>query len=203
MWVATRRGDLGVPASVGLVGVDTALGQLAPLPGPDDLGRAVIRAKSDRPAFGVFGPAALELGLIRGDQAARAALLRISHLPDDAAGTVFAAAQGQGSFDQRLEMSDAFYGVLDVLYEEVAAWEASAPESERMTPARMVKTWERALEVAASRDVAVEDGFGRRLTLDVLPADLEEVSPQRVVSSGTRLPEDVVNWASYVREEVP
>ena len=107
--VTTMAGDKPTAAGVGLMGVDSTLAQLAPLLGPDEWGRVTVRATSDRPAFDAFDPKALTLGQVRGDNAAKAAVLRISQLPMDYAGdeavyaaTKFAQVGLAGGLDREL-----------------------------------------------------------------------------------------------------
>lgn len=201
--VTTTSGGGPTAAGVGLVGVDSALAQLAPLLGPDDYGRVTVRATSSAPAFGAFDPRALVLGQLQGDNAARATVLRINHLPMDAAGDSPASTHGQERADTVEILTHNFYRVLTEVVSRVRAWEASAPDSEQMDPARMVAFWDEALEALDDGDAPAVDGFGRSLTLDVLPLDLlEQVDPRQVVADGTRLPEDIESFTRYVDEEV-
>ncbi|MFT5461099.1 MAG: hypothetical protein ACI9K2_007624, partial [Myxococcota bacterium] len=50
--VRTAAGASPTAAAVGLVGVDSTLAQLAPLPGPADWGRVTVGAEAAKPAFG-------------------------------------------------------------------------------------------------------------------------------------------------------
>ena len=201
--VTTQAGGQPAPAGVGLVGVDSALAQLAPLLGPDEYGRITVRAQADRPAFGAFDPRALTLGRGRGEQAAKAAVLRISQLPMDAAGDEAIGANSTIAPDTVGDLTQSFYGVLERLVVKVRAWEREAPEGETMQPERMVMLWNEVLAELAAAGSPATDAFGRALSLRVLPADLlEQVDPRRVVSEGTRLPEDVVSWTRFVAQEV-
>jgi hypothetical protein len=68
----------------------------------------------------------------------------------------------------------------------------------------MAKLWEAALEACEGRGERVTDAFGRRLRLSRLPQDLLALTdPRAVVTSGTRLPEDVENWNAWVAQEAP
>jgi len=201
--VTTRSGGKPSPAGVGLVGVDLALSQLAPLLGPQDYGRVTVRATSERPAFGAFDPRALTLGQVRGENAAKAAVLRISQLPMDPAGDEPVGAQSHVAPDTVGDLTQSFYGVLGRLVEKVRTWEREAPEGETMQPARMVELWNKALAEAVADGAPSTDAFGRPLRLGILPSDLlAQVDPRQVVSDGTRLPEDVVSWTRFVAEEV-
>lgn len=200
--VRTTAGGAPVQAGVGLVGVDAALAQLAPLPGPDALGGAFVRLQAAQPAFGVFTPAALALGQISGEHAARAALLRVSGVAEAPSLARRLSGSASRELDARSELNDAFYEVYEALLPLVVQWEQGAPAGELMTPSRMAALWEQALEQVEDRQGKTRDAFGRRLVLQVLPDDLlAELDPHRLVSVGTRLPEDVVDWMRYVREE--
>ncbi len=201
--VSTRVGENPTTAAVGLSGVDSTLGQLATLLGPDDFGRVTVRAESDEPAFGSFDPRALALGQIRGENAAKAAVMRISNLPTDYAGDVSQSPSGQTSDDDIEVLTVSFYRALNALHERVRAWEVDAPEGEVMTPQTMVELWNGALADTAKADKPALDAYGRKLTLDLLPWDLaEQVDPRNVVREGTRLPEDVIDWHRYIDTEV-
>ncbi|MBX2796049.1 MAG: hypothetical protein KTR31_00230 [Myxococcales bacterium] len=201
--VTTQGGESPRPAAVGLVGVDSALGQLAPLLGPDDYGRITVRATSDSPAFDTFDPRALVLGQVRGDNAAKAAVLRISTVPQDPAGDEPTTAHGQVRVNTDEVLIDSFYRVLAKTVDNVRRWEREAPAEEQMRPATMAGLYGEALASLRGNGQPAVDGFGRELTLDLLPADLlEQVDPRQVVADGTRLPEDVESFPRYVEEEV-
>ncbi|MBW2255932.1 MAG: hypothetical protein JRI25_15220, partial [Deltaproteobacteria bacterium] len=200
--VTTRAGDAPTPAGVGLSGVDTALAQLAPLLGPDDYGRVTVRATSDNPAFGAFDPRALSLGQVRGENAAKAAVLRISQLPMDPGGDERLYTSGSSTHDDVEVLITSFYRALEALHKRVRAWEKTAPEGETMSPALMVEMWNETTKALDKEGKSARDAFGRRLTLDILPSDLlAQVDPRQVVADGTRLPEDVIAWDRYVLEE--
>jgi hypothetical protein len=201
--VETRRGAVPVQAGVGLVGVDTMLGQLSPLLAADDYGRITVRAQAEQPAFGAFDPKALALGQVRGEHAARAAVLRVSQLPVDPAGDVAAATQAASAFDPRAVLVETFYAVLVRAAADLAAWEKTAPPSESLDPARMVAIWDRALDALEAEGQPVVDGYGRRLSLAVVPVDLlGQVDPRALVSDATRMPEDAEDFVQYVQREV-
>jgi hypothetical protein len=201
--VTTRAGDAPTAAGVGLSGVDTALAQLAPLLGPDDYGRVTVRATSDNPAFGAFDPRALSLGQVRGENAAKAAVLRISQLPMDPAGDERLYTSGESTHNDEAVLITSFYRALEALHRRVREWEKTAPEGETMSPALMVEMWNQTVKALEKEEKPARDAFGRRLTLDILPSDLlAQVDPRQVVADGTRLPEDVIAWDRYVLEEV-
>ncbi len=201
--VTTRAGEQPVSASVGLMGVDSTLGQLAPLLQPDDPGRVLVRATSSEPAFGAFDAKALVLGTVQGENAAKAAVLRVQSLPMDPAGDTELYASTQAGPDATLELTEAFYAVYSRLRQSVRAWQAAAPEGEQMDPAGMAKLWADALGQQMRAGEPFEDAWGRPVTLDVLPDELlAQVDPRVVVTDATRLPEDVVDWIGWVRMEV-
>ncbi len=201
--ITTRAGDAPGPAAVGLVGVDSALAQLAPLLGPDDFGRVTVRAEASRPAFGAFDPRALALGQVRGENAAKAAVLRISQLPMDPAGDAYLSVRGASTPNDEEVLVTSFYRALEALHARVRAWEDAAPTDEVMTPDRMVRIWDHTLTELRKQRTPANDAFGLPLTLDRLPPDLlGQVDPRVVVNDKTRLPEDVVSWERYVAQEV-
>lgn len=200
--VSTTQPSGPVPATVALAGVDTRLGALATLPAPDALGQAVVTVSSDRPAFGVFGPAALVLGQIRGEAAAQAALRTVSDPGRPRPLEARVSEHGTSETDERAILVEQFQRVQLVLLGQVAAWEDTAPDTERMTPERMMRMWEEAVAAVSAAGEPPVDAFGRPLTLGVLPGELlAEVDPRAVVRDATRLPDDVVNWTRFVREE--
>ncbi|MFT4977963.1 MAG: hypothetical protein ACI8S6_003871, partial [Myxococcota bacterium] len=68
-------------ASVGLLGVDQSMAQLAPLPGIDDMADALIVAPDAAPAFAGLDSQALVMGRIRGENAAQAMVMRVNSIP--------------------------------------------------------------------------------------------------------------------------
>jgi hypothetical protein len=193
--VSTRAGDAPVDASVTLAGVDATLAQLAPLTPVDDWGDVVVAATGED-AFGTFGPRALELGLVRGENAARAAILLVDDLGlASAEGGVWAGAAVHPPLEETLTTN--FYRALEALIAAVRAWEASAPADAELQPATVAELWDQVL--AESPDLV--DGYGRSLELPLLPPDLlAQVAPAQVVGDSTRLPEDVLNWPTWVEE---
>lgn len=202
--VETKVGGHGAPAAVGLFGVDASLGQLAPLPGADDLARIRPKVETSTPAFGVLDGQALALGRIRGANAAAATVLRVTAIPPPPALDAVVDARATSTFDPVEELTDHFYIVLAELHRQARAWEAKAPASEKMQPATMAALWRDALDACRARGEPVTDAYGRPLRLALLPPDLLALTdPRAVVVVGTRLPEDVENWAQWVAKERP
>ncbi|HVV83513.1 MAG TPA: MG2 domain-containing protein [Kofleriaceae bacterium] len=202
--VKTLVGGQGAPAAVGLFGVDDSLGQLVTLPDADDLGRVRPQVTTTSPAFGSLDGQALTLGRIRGANAAAATVLRVGDVPADAELDAVVSARAETHFDAIEELTDHFYGVLAELHAQTRAWEASAPAGEQMKPATMARLWKQALAACAARGEPVVDAYGRKLRLYRLPPDLLALTdPRQVVIVGTRLPEDVEDWAAWVAKEKP
>jgi len=196
--VKTTAGETGQPAAVLLAGVDQTLSQLRPLTPTDDLGAATVRVESHTKAFDVFDARMLALGQVRGTNAAQAAVLGVGQLPRDHAGDVTAYGNGSKAVPVEEALSTAFYDVLEALVPKVRSWEDDAAEGTTMKPADMVKLWE-----AARQETQAVDGYGRPLTLAVLPDDLlAQVDPHSLVADATKLPEDVEPWVPYVRQGV-
>ncbi len=202
--IHTTLGGRGGKAAVGLFGVDESLGQLVTLPGASELGRVRPQVRTSSPAFGMLDGQALTLGRIRGANAAAATVLRVSEIPGPPELDAFVSASAQSHFDPIEELTDHFYTVLAELHAQTRAWEATAPQSEKMRPATMAKLWSKALDACTARGEHVEDAYGRRLRLSLLPPDLLALTdPRAVVVVGTRLPEDVENWTAWVAKETP
>ncbi|MHB8878173.1 MAG: MG2 domain-containing protein [Myxococcaceae bacterium] len=200
----TTVGGAGAKAAVGLVGVDESLGQLAPLPGPDELVRVRPRVEVTSKAFGALDAQALTMGRIRGGNAAAATILRVSTLPSPAELDAPVYGNGASSFDPVEELTDHFYVALGELHTQARSWEESAPAAEKMSPRIMAALWERALDECEKRKEPVTDAYGRRLKLSRLPSDLLSLTdPRAVIVAGTRLPEDVENWSGWVAKEQP
>jgi hypothetical protein len=144
------------------------------------------------------------LGRIRGANAAAATVLRVSEIPKPPELDAVVSARARTEFDPVVELTDHFYVVLGELHAQVRQWEAGAPADEKMQPATMARLWSRALEACEKRGEKVVDAYGRRLRLARLPRDLLALTdPRAVVVVGTRLPEDVENWADWVARERP
>ena len=201
--VTTTAGGKPIAAGVGLVGVDSTLAELAPLPGPDAYGRVTVRETADRPAFGSFDPRALVLGAVRGENAAKAAVLRISNLPMDAAGEASLSAYAHYADHDVDELTTNFYRALVRVSDLEHDWESGAAEGELLTNERMRDLWAKALDLQKADGKPVTDAFGRPLSLNLLPYDLlQQVDPRNMASDATRLPEDVIEWTSWVQREV-
>lgn len=199
----TTSGGTGVPAAVGLFGVDQSLADLAPLPGTEELERLLPTILTPEPAFGALDGQALAMGRVLGANAAAAVVLQVGEVPATEQLDAVVHASTSDPFDPSVELTDRFYLVLAELYVQTRQWEAQAPTDEKLQPATLVKLWQRALEACARRGEKIEDAFGRRLRLRVLPPELLALTDPSVVVSGTRLPEDIESWADYVARRRP
>ena len=202
--IKTLVGGQGGKAAVGLIGVDESLGQLVTLRDADDLSRVRPQVTTTEPAFGVLEGQALTLGRIRGDHAAAATVLRVGAIPTAPELDAVVSASATTHFDAIEELTDHFYNVLAELHAQTRSWEGSAPAGELMRPATMARLWKQALAAASARGEPVVDAYGRKLRLSRLPRDLLALTdPRAVVVVGTRLPEDVEDWAAWVAKEKP
>jgi hypothetical protein len=202
--IQTNVGGKGGKAAVSLIGVDESLGQLVPLPGPDAMSRLQPQVGTSTPAFGTLDGQALALGRIRGANAAAATVLRVTTIPAPPELDAVVNASTSTHFDPVEELTDHFYVVLAELHDQARAWEASAPKNQKMHPRAMAQLWTKALAAVARKGGHVDDAYGRRLRLSLLPPDLLAlVDPRVVIVEGTRLPEDVENWAAWVAKEKP
>ena len=202
--IKTTAGGAPVAAGVGLFGVDESLGQLMPLLGADALDGLRNTVTTSSPAFEVLDGQALSMGRVRGANAAAATVLRVTQLPTAESLDAVINAGSEGQFSPIEALTDSFYTALGELYGQTRAWEDSAKEGELMSPERMAKLWDQALDAAEKRGVPVEDAYGRRLRLHQLPPDLLALTdPRAVVLDSTHLPEDVEDWARWVAEEQP
>jgi hypothetical protein len=201
--IETTIGEKGGAAAVGLFGVDDSLSQLTSLPGADELAGLRPQATGSA-AFGSMDAQALSLGRVRGANAAAATLARVSAMPPPPQVEAAVSVNGSTVFDPNEAQVDRFYVVLGELYTQVRAWEGSAPESAKMTPAVMSQLWNKSLDAVEARKESASDAWGRRLRLHRLPSDLLSFTePRAVVINGTRLPEDTQNWAQWVAKEKP
>jgi len=190
------------PAAVSLFGVDQALGQLAPLLGPDDFGRVTVQATTRGSAFGVFDARDLLTGAIRGEHAVLATLLRMNQLPRTHRQETFAWGNGASIFDPEVVLTEAFYALLGRAMREVARWEEETPAGVMLSLEITAALWGRALEHQHDAGLPCTDAFGIPLTLDRLPDDLLRLTdPRWLVSDARRLPEDVQDWVGWVRLE--
>ncbi|MGE0399599.1 MAG: MG2 domain-containing protein [Kofleriaceae bacterium] len=202
--VHTKIAGKGGKAAVGLFGVDASLGQIASLEGADSLARVQPQVQTNEPAFGFLDGQALTLGRIRGPNAAAATVLRVSAIPAPPELDAVITATARTMFDPVEELTDNFYTVLAELHAQARVWEKSAPATEKMQPPAMAKLWKQALAACKARGEKVVDAYGRELRLSMLPGDLLSLTdPRAVIVVGTRLPEDVENWAAWVKKEKP
>lgn len=200
----TQQSGRPHPAAVGLFGVDESLGQLTSLPGAAELEKLRDVAPNQGPAFGVLEVAALQMGRVRGQNALEAMVLQVTGLPSRADADAYTNASSDLVFDPVVELTDHFYLVLEELYREVRRWEKEAPKDEQLLPPKLAKLWKQAVAKAKAKGATVTDAYGRELRLSVLPDDLLALTePRAVVADGTRLPEDVEDWANWVRKERP
>ncbi len=200
----TTSSGQGVAAAVGLFGVDESLAQLAPLPGPGAMSDALVEAPTLSPAFGVLDGTALVMGRIRGENAAAAAVLRVTDVPTPAELDREVSVYDSTRFDPVEELTDRFYTVLAELHVQTRQWERDAAEGEQMSPKIMAGLWGDALDACRARGEDVTDAYGRPLRLHRLPGDLLAMTdPHEVVLDGGRLPEDVENWTAWVHKEQP
>ncbi len=190
-------------AAVGLFGVDDSLSQLVPLPGPGEFD-GLRPQPTQTAAFGGIDAQAISLGRVRGANAAAATLLRISGLPPPPQVEAALSLTGGTSFDPNEVLVDHFYGVLGELASQVRTWEANAPAAERMSNATMARLWNAAIDAVEQRKDSGRDAWGRKLRLHRLPSDLLALTePRQLVINGTRLNEDMQNWAQWVAKEKP
>ncbi len=200
----TTAAGAGSAAAVSLLGVDEALGQIAALPGPDEMGRVTIRATSRGAAFGVFDVEDLLLGRVRGPNAALAALQRVQEIPTVSSEERAVSGIAAGSFDPVVPLTETFYEVLADAQQRVAAWERGAPDGELMTAPQMVELWSETLRERRRAGLPCADAYGMDLELGRLPSDLLSLTdPRLLVTDASRLPEDVENWKGFVREVSP
>lgn len=201
--VQTQLGGKGGAAAVGLWGVDDSLGQLATLPGADELA-GVRQQPAGTSDFGGIDAQALSLGRIRGANAAAATLMRLSALPPPPQVEAAVALSGQTTFDPNEVLVDRFYVVLGELSTRVRDWEHAAPAAEKMSNVTMARLWRESLTGLEQRQDSARDAWGRLLRLHRLPADLLALTePRLLVVNGTRLPEDIQNWSQWVAKEKP
>ena len=202
--INTKAAGRPHPAAVGLFGVDESLGQLSSLPNPSEMEKLRDIAPNLGPAFGVLEVAAMQMGRVRGQNALEALVLKVTGLPSRADSDSYASANSEFNFDPVVELTDHFYLVLEELYREVRRWEHEAPKGEQLSPPKLAELWKQAVARAKAKGANVTDAYGRELRLSILPHDLLALTePRAVVSDGTRLPEDIEDWARWVQKEQP
>ena len=201
-----ERGELRLQTSaqavVSVAGVDSTLGTLAPLVAPNALNAALQKVHSDQPAFGLFDALALTSGLVRGEAAAMATILRVSRvdLIDPLSPPVNASASWRAPVEE--ELLDVFYAVLADARAAVRAWEKAAKPEEQLTHARTKALWDTTLDAREAAGRPVNDPYGRRLALHQLSEDLlDKTQPNLLVRDAARLPEDNEPWAAWVQDE--
>ncbi len=114
------------------------------------------------------------------------------------------SASAETRFDPNETLVDRFYVVLAELHLQAREWEAHAPADEKMSNKTMARLWQQAVAAVEAKQQSARDAFDRPLRLHRLPADLLELTePRQVIITGTRLPEDTVNWAAWVAKEKP
>lgn len=200
--VTTKIGDAPVAAGVSLAGVDSTLGQLAPLPGPDAMAGLVVGATSHAPAFGVFDAGALARGAIRGENAARAALLRVATIEELRPGDEPVSASSSSPDDTPDRMAAGFYRALLAAQAQVDAWEASAGPGDQLTYPVMFELWQAGLDALEAAGTPAVDGFDRPIRLEHLPPLwAEQANPRSLVSDATRIPEDTTSWELFLWEQ--
>lgn len=183
-------------AVVSLVGVDQALGQLAPLPGPDGLSKLAVGATSSNPAWEYMDALALTSGAVRGDNAAMAAVLRVDALTQEDREPPWRDSYGETPFDPNEELQSAFWELLGELSRAVRDWEKT--EEGLLTNEALA-----GLHAAVLSEGEYVDAWGRPLELWRLPDDLLAMcEPRLLVTDATRVPEDIEPWNAWVRKEM-
>ena len=186
-------------AVVSLVGVDETLGELVPLTADDELSEQLVTASSSDPAFGSLDAAALAMGAIAGEQATRAAVLRVDHVSDESVEAPPLYVEASSTYAPEAEIFEAFFPLFAEVRQAVRAWEASAPADELLTNEHVEGMWNEAV-----REGDVRDPWDRPLALATLPESLlRRLDPRRLASDATRLPEDVVDWLGWARWRTP
>lgn len=194
-----------VEAAIGLFGVDKSLEDLVGLPGPNSQReRIVMTATSDARAddLGLTG-AMLMQGQISGENAMLAAMTFINDVPVnedfEVAQNVFATSE----VVPEALLIDHFFVLLKELHHQALLWESNTQVHEQMKPEVVVQLWEKALESCRKQGLTCQDTFGHDLLLTALPPELLNLTdPRFLVVEGTRLPEDMVNWDYWVKENL-
>ncbi len=186
-------------AVVTLVGVDETLGELAPLTAADELSEQLVPASSSQPAFGSLDAAALAMGAIAGEQAARAAVLRVDHVSEQSLDAPPLYVDGTNDYAPEAEIFEAFFPLFADVRSGVRSWEAEAAEGELLTNEHIEGLWNQAV-----RDSDARDPWDRPLALATLPESLlARLDPRRLAADAKRLPEDVVDWVGWARWRTP
>ncbi len=191
------------PAVVTLSGVDSTLGQLAPLTQASELNELTLDASASSPAWGIYDAMALTSGRMRGENAMMATVLRVDSLIEEDRSIPWMDHYGSTAFDPEEEAQSAFWEVLGDLQAAVREWEASAPEGDPLDNARLAGIYEDVLDARERAELPCTDAWGRRLELWRLPDHLLQMTePRALVLDATRLPEDVEQWTWWVRQEL-
>ncbi|MCB9791801.1 MAG: hypothetical protein H6741_03655 [Alphaproteobacteria bacterium] len=200
---ATLSVKTSSPAVVSLTGVDEALGQLASLPAPGELGELTVTARSDTPAFGIYDATALATGRVRGANAQMAAVQRVTVLGETSPVPPPRTISGGHATDEEEILASVFYELLSDAQRAVRAWEAKAPEGETLSNKTMAELWGEMLDAREEAGAPVEDAWSRRMELWRLPEDLLALTePRLLVSDGTRIPDDIEPWQQWVMTEM-
>jgi hypothetical protein len=201
--VSTAEGGLPAAAGVSLMGVDAALGELAPLLSPEDWSRVVLSVVSDAAAFDRFDNVALFTGRVRGEHAVEATLQGASWSQLIADYEYLPSAHTSHEPSLTVQLNSNFYAALLDTRRSVARWERNAPEGERLEPEQVAALWREVLGERREAGAPVVDAFGLELTLDRLPEPLlEQLDPYALATDARRLSEDVQPWKAWVAQEV-
>ncbi len=201
--IQTQEAGQNTAASVSLFGVDETLGQLVALPGTDHLARLRPPGPTGTRAFSTWEPAALRAGLVSGPNALQAIVLGTGDPPTPPPLDRMAHTQKSPELAWQPVIRERFFNIYARMRGEVRVWEQAAPPEERLTPAVNARLWAQAMRAAADAGDPTTDSFGRPLRLAGLPDDLLDLLDPRRMVRGTRLPEDLENWPTWVRQENP
>lgn len=201
--VQTQGADGPVAAAVTLLGVDETLGQIATLPGTDAMSELGARPNVKRGGLAGLDAIALSRGAILGENAQQAAILTLQSTPTvPELDTRISTTQAAAMLSPRSVVTDRFYTVYAELLRLERQWERG--HSDRLTPEVLARLWREARDAVEASGGEVTDAYGRPLRLHQLPYDLLGlVAPDQLVMDGTRLPEDLDNWALWVAQEEP
>ncbi len=201
--LSTAEGGRPVAAGVSLMGVDAALGELAPLLSPEDWSRVVLDLSSSEAAFGRFDAVALLSGRVRGEHAVEATLQGTSWTRIFPAYQYLESPQSLREPAPWVQLNHSFYAALVDTRRAVARWELEAAEGELLEPERVATLWSEVLAARRAAGEPVVDAFGLELTINRLPDELlEQLDPYGLATDARRLSEDVQPWKAWVAEEV-
>ena len=98
-------------------------------------------------------------------------------------------------------LTDSFFIVLDELHKQVLKWESNAQPHEQFKPETVLTLWNNAIDACQSKDHSCTDLYGRPLKISMLPSQYQAmVAPNALALDGSRLPEDMVNWSNWIKE---